>query len=181
MLGQKSRVFATAICFILGISLVVIGYLMLFDCIPLSRQRRLPTGDYSLALAIGAGSLGLVFSAPRAKLLGISGFLVVCLAEAMAIVPNITGSRVGEANMGAVLAAFVILIPLGVLVGIGAFVASLISLTKAPSGCCAKCGYDLRGLPEPRCPECGTPFDPKAVPSHEAKTNASESGKRTDC
>jgi hypothetical protein len=25
-------------------------------------------------------------------------------------------------------------------------------------GYCRKCGYDLRGLPEPRCPECGTPF-----------------------
>lgn len=23
---------------------------------------------------------------------------------------------------------------------------------------CANCGYDLRGLPRPRCPECGTPF-----------------------
>ena len=30
-----------------------------------------------------------------------------------------------------------------------------------PAGCCGKCGYDLRGLPLPRCPECGTPFDPK--------------------
>jgi len=27
-------------------------------------------------------------------------------------------------------------------------------------GRCEKCNYDLRGLPEPRCPECGTPFTP---------------------
>ncbi|MGD2109393.1 MAG: hypothetical protein PVI86_08365 [Phycisphaerae bacterium] len=26
-------------------------------------------------------------------------------------------------------------------------------------GFCANCGYNLRGLPEPRCPECGEPFD----------------------
>jgi uncharacterized paraquat-inducible protein A len=26
-------------------------------------------------------------------------------------------------------------------------------------GRCERCGYLLRGLPEPRCPECGTPFD----------------------
>ena len=25
---------------------------------------------------------------------------------------------------------------------------------------CPKCNYDLFGLPENRCPECGTPFDP---------------------
>jgi len=25
---------------------------------------------------------------------------------------------------------------------------------------CRHCGYDLRGLTEPRCPECGTSFDP---------------------
>ena len=25
---------------------------------------------------------------------------------------------------------------------------------------CWKCGYNLRGLAEPRCPECGIPFTP---------------------
>lgn len=28
---------------------------------------------------------------------------------------------------------------------------------------CLHCGYSLRGLPENRCPECGTAFDPKAM------------------
>jgi len=28
------------------------------------------------------------------------------------------------------------------------------------AGHCVRCGYNLKGLPEPRCPECGTPFDP---------------------
>jgi len=27
-------------------------------------------------------------------------------------------------------------------------------------GVCHNCGYDLRGLAENRCPECGTPFEP---------------------
>jgi hypothetical protein len=26
---------------------------------------------------------------------------------------------------------------------------------------CARCGYLLYGLSEPRCPECGSPFDPR--------------------
>ena len=29
---------------------------------------------------------------------------------------------------------------------------------------CDQCGYDLRALTEPRCPECGKPFDPNAAP-----------------
>lgn len=28
---------------------------------------------------------------------------------------------------------------------------------------CRECGYDLQGLPEPRCPECGTPFDDSEI------------------
>jgi protein-S-isoprenylcysteine O-methyltransferase Ste14 len=32
-------------------------------------------------------------------------------------------------------------------------------LTDAGMPMCVDCGYDLRGQTEPRCPECGTPFD----------------------
>jgi hypothetical protein len=32
-------------------------------------------------------------------------------------------------------------------------------------GFCARCGYNLRGLPQPRCPECATPFDPETLVS----------------
>ena len=28
---------------------------------------------------------------------------------------------------------------------------------------CANCGYMLRGLTTPRCPECGTPFTPPVI------------------
>jgi hypothetical protein len=31
------------------------------------------------------------------------------------------------------------------------------------------CGYDLRGLPTPICPECGKLFDPIAFAEHEAQ------------
>ena len=31
---------------------------------------------------------------------------------------------------------------------------------------CIKCGYDLRGQIEPRCPECGTPCDAELINQH---------------
>jgi hypothetical protein len=37
-----------------------------------------------------------------------------------------------------------------------------------PDGFCQSCGYSLRGLTVPRCPECGTPFDESPPPATEA-------------
>lgn len=37
--------------------------------------------------------------------------------------------------------------------------------TRYAPGECRRCGYLLYGLPDPRCPECGTPFDPRTVPA----------------
>lgn len=35
---------------------------------------------------------------------------------------------------------------------------------------CRRCGYILRGLTQPRCPECGTPFDAARLRSLDEKT-----------
>lgn len=44
---------------------------------------------------------------------------------------------------------------------------------------CIPCGYDLRGQSEPRCPECGTPFDAALLLHGEAHTfNKSRSRER---
>lgn len=37
---------------------------------------------------------------------------------------------------------------------------TLLSLELASGMHCQRCSYDLRGLTEQRCPECGRPFDP---------------------
>ena len=36
--------------------------------------------------------------------------------------------------------------------------------TAESSRHCGNCGYDLRGITEPRCPECGAAFDPAETP-----------------
>ncbi len=43
-----------------------------------------------------------------------------------------------------------------------------------PAGCCVRCGYDLRGQVEPRCPECGTAFDRTTAENGAAKVSAVE-------
>lgn len=65
------------------------------------------------------------------------------------------------------------LVPLGPIALLGiTFVLAQFLVMRAPGllaerrrrrGQCEKCGYDLHGLPEPRCPECGSPFDILAV------------------
>lgn len=35
---------------------------------------------------------------------------------------------------------------------------------RFPLGHCQQCGYNLYGLPEPRCPECGTAFEKQDIP-----------------
>jgi hypothetical protein len=34
-------------------------------------------------------------------------------------------------------------------------IAVMLIYRRTPRGACAACGYDLRGLPRARCPECG--------------------------
>jgi len=36
------------------------------------------------------------------------------------------------------------------------------------AACCLSCGYRLRGLPQPVCPECGRTFDPGDVRSYDS-------------
>jgi hypothetical protein len=40
-----------------------------------------------------------------------------------------------------------------------------LGIADGPQRVCDRCGYDLRDLPEDRCPECGLPFDPGAAPT----------------
>jgi hypothetical protein len=48
-------------------------------------------------------------------------------------------------------------------------------LTSRGVPVCIPCGYDLRGQTEPRCPECGTSFDPALLDENEKNpTNGSD-------
>jgi hypothetical protein len=59
---------------------------------------------------------------------------------------------------------------------------------RLSAGLCPRCEYNLTGLPEPRCPECGAAFDPRVLSlspaglssahQQEASPNASESPQR---
>src|SRR5690606_7435575 len=44
------------------------------------------------------------------------------------------------------------------------------------SALCEECGYALKGLALPRCPECGRAFDPKGTPSVQSQLSGCEWG-----
>lgn len=110
---------------------------------------------------------------------GVTGATVGCVCG-LAAVPLLSKKRLGQVTNWlliiispvVVTAAF---IPTGtpfimvVIVPALAFVAACIWLNRTLEdvyleGHCQDCGYNLTGLPEPRCPECGTEFDPSTVP-----------------
>lgn len=57
-------------------------------------------------------------------------------------------------------------------------------LTEAVVECryplCVHCGYDLQGLAEPRCPECGATFDTRLLTSSQETHAAHGQTKRSD-
>ena len=53
--------------------------------------------------------------------------------------------------------ASILLVGFGLLAGI-LWWCDLRRYRRSRKGFCLKCGYNLTGLPEPRCPECGRPF-----------------------
>lgn len=46
---------------------------------------------------------------------------------------------------------------------------------------CEPCGYDLRGQTEPRCPECGAPFDKKLLTDSTLQTEDSSQHDDSEC
>jgi hypothetical protein len=111
------------------------------------------------ALCILAGSFISAFMASsQQKILAVLGCSTVVVGLGgfgLAILMGQPGERAPGAWCG------VYLVPLGMLACMVASLLSLFLRSPKDSFTCRKCGYDIRGLPEPRCPECGTPFDPK--------------------
>jgi hypothetical protein len=73
-----------------------------------------------------------------------------------------------------------IIMPLWIPFVVAAFPTALsfVSTRQKPGGeSCPECGYNLTGLREPRCPECGTPFEPSmltGVSSHGTRNEVSD-------
>jgi hypothetical protein len=57
----------------------------------------------------------------------------------------------------------------------GAMVGTLrMKPARVEPGRCLECGYDLHGSPGPRCPECGTPFDPQSIRTADDQNDTTE-------
>lgn len=90
--------------------------------------------------------------------------MLICqLADRWLVPPGINGSLLGRV-LASSLIGFVCGTALGLVLGwlqLNRLRADIRQqLLDAGVAVCLGCGYDLRGQTEPRCPECGQPFDP---------------------
>ncbi len=85
-----------------------------------------------------------------------------------------------ETGVPVLMRRILVVLPFWILSGVVAFVPLAFLLVKrtrrwwwAKKGCCLKCGYSLRGLPGPKCPECGTESQAGVVHSDSATEGGS--------
>jgi len=113
------------------------------------------------------GALLLVVIAPSGAVRGRGAFGLGLALLATWIWHSVDITREGEGAFIVFLVPCCLILPAAIIVTLaGGVLALRQEFSKGPvPGSCTKCGYDLRGLPEPRCPECGTPFDPTSAPT----------------
>ena len=152
------------VCSIAVAALLIVPAALLPVSLILTQAPRvpLPILFYYVPLALASGNLLLALTAGRTgvKVLSLLSILL-CVGTGVLVLASTTAPSV-EFHPCAMagICAFLIGYPV---VGVLSVIALVLSIQggrerTGKAGCCAKCGYDLQGLPEPRCPECGTPF-----------------------
>jgi hypothetical protein len=123
-------------------------------------------------LLAGHAIVGTATKRKRRRLLSFACMLL-CLLGVFPVYALWAAPAVEFCTLGVlgVLSLLVLAPPLGIL-SIITVVLSMREVLSHPVQIehCEKCGYNLNGLVEPRCPECGTPFDPALLqqgPSNE--------------
>jgi len=111
------------------------------------------------ALALVVGGLGLFARTAGVISLIVQGGSLLALHIMTSNSSNSMGS-----GMAAFAFTIFCFIPLPIVINCAGAIASLVVKPRRKLGHCRHCGYNLRGLTEPRCPECGTPFGRKTTP-----------------
>ncbi len=142
---------------IVAITLIIVGYLATFEMLPFLKDDK----GYIFFSSIAAGSLLLFISSLRTRtsaLLGLIGLVIICSG----IVATYLCINQPNELLGMVAVIFLFFVaPIAIFLLLLASLLSFLASNHKGSNTCITCGYNLRGLTEPRCPECGTPFEPK--------------------
>ena len=144
-------------------ALILVGLAVVWVVGPIIIGRR-----WGLGWAISAVVNSLILAAPSG-LLGLASCTYARYGVFPPKAPGDLGPQFGWALLGFYLLVFggICCAALG---PIGTFLYLRHRDCHRPVGRCANCGYDLRGLLAPRCPECGTSFDRAEIPVAGAAT-----------
>jgi len=152
---QRTTVMFSRLLILLALVVNIIGWVVCLKDIDTAVMLGLLDGLLGFILFI----IGLIARYRWAWVIGLAHFALPQAMFGLVALFNMGPLQARPAFLRADAVFLVIVVPLSI---IGCYRGPASRAFKRPGICC-KCGYPLSALTEPRCPECGTPFDPKLL------------------
>jgi hypothetical protein len=159
-----------------GIGLIILGLMMVVATIALGACRLLPVrDDLVMAWSILApvsfvlGHLLISIGTPDRGIKAVTLAAILCSPGPACLVVGLADSSGGGTEFDAGGPFICLACPICLVLAILSVIAIANAGKPSPtrprrSDLCGQCGYNLTGLTESRCPECGTGFEPSLLP-----------------
>lgn len=152
---QRTTVMFSRLFILLALVVNIIGWVACLKDIDTAVMLGLLDGLLGLILIV----VGLIARYRWAWAIGLAHLVLPFAMFGLVALFNMGPLQARPAFLRADAVFLVVMVPLSI---IACLRGPAIRAFKHP-GLCGRCGYPLHGLTEPRCPECGTPFDPKLL------------------
>jgi hypothetical protein len=153
--GPAVAVMSARVFILLTLVVNIVGWVVCFNQIDYAIELGLLNGVLGLLLFV----VGLIARYPWAWSLGLAHFALPWFMFEMVRLHRMGPLQARPAFIWADAVFLAVVLPLSL---VGCYLGAKRRPFLEP-GLCRMCGYPLHGLAGPRCPECGTPFDPELL------------------